>query len=92
MSAKVQISMCIPVPCSSTYTTVSINSVSGQRRPKSTCANAQADLGLRCPQTAKGSLYIGNSRQSHEQTLHCNDHLFYYRKKQLQCFFFSFNL
>ena len=33
-------------------TTVSIDSVSGQRRPRSACANAQADQGLRCPQTA----------------------------------------
>ena len=40
--------------CSSTYTTVSIDSVSGQWRPWSACANAQADLGLRCPQIAWG--------------------------------------
>ena len=38
--------------CSSTYTTVSIDSVSGQRRPRSACANAQADQGLSCPQIA----------------------------------------
>ena len=36
--------------CSSTYTTVCIDSVSGQRRPRSACANAQADLSLRCSQ------------------------------------------
>ena len=42
------------VLCSSTYTTVSIDSVSGQRRPRSACANAQADQGLRCPHIAKG--------------------------------------
>ena len=30
--------------------TVSTDSVSGQRRPRSACANAQADLGLHCPQ------------------------------------------
>ena len=38
--------------CSSTDTTISINSVSGQRRSRLACANAQADLGLRCPQIA----------------------------------------
>ena len=36
--------------CMSTYTTVSTDSVSGQRRPRSACAYAQADQGLRCPQ------------------------------------------
>ena len=38
--------------CLSTYTTVSIDSVSGWRRPRSACAYAQADLGLRCRQIA----------------------------------------
>ena len=38
--------------CSSTFIIVSIDSKSGQRRPRSACANAQADLGLRCPQIA----------------------------------------
>ena len=36
----------------STYTTLFIDSISGKRRPWSACANAQADLGLRCPQIA----------------------------------------
>ena len=36
--------------CPSTYTTVSTDSVSGQRRPRSACAYTQADQGLRCPQ------------------------------------------
>ena len=36
----------------STYTSVSIDFVSGQRRPRSACTNAQAELGLRCPQIA----------------------------------------
>ena len=31
--------------CSSTYTTLSLDSISGQRRPRSACANAQADQG-----------------------------------------------
>ena len=35
--------------CSSTYTTIYIDSVSGTCKPRSACANAQADLGLRCP-------------------------------------------
>ena len=38
--------------CSSTYITVSTDSVSGQRRPRSACAYAQTDLGLCCPQIA----------------------------------------
>ena len=33
-------------------TTISINSVCGQWRPRSACENAQADQGLRCPQIA----------------------------------------
>ena len=40
--------------CLSTYTTVSIDFVSGQRRPRSACANAQAYQGLRCPQIVSG--------------------------------------
>ena len=36
----------------STCSTISIDSVSGQRRPRSACAYAQADQGLRCPQIA----------------------------------------
>ena len=36
--------------CSSTYTTVSTDSVSVQRRPRSACAFAQAENGLRRPQ------------------------------------------
>ena len=28
---------------------MNFGSVDGQRRPRSACANAQADLGLRCP-------------------------------------------
>ena len=36
----------------STYFVVCTYSVSGQRRPRSACAYAQADQGLRCPQTA----------------------------------------
>ena len=43
------------VPCSSICTTVSIDTVSGLRRPRSACAYAQADQGLRCPQITKGS-------------------------------------
>ena len=39
----------LDILCSSTYTAVSIHSVSGKRRPISACANAQADYGLRCP-------------------------------------------
>ena len=35
--------------CLSTYITVFTDSVSGQCRPRSTCVNAQACLGLRCP-------------------------------------------
>ena len=31
------------------YSIVSKNSVSGQRSPRSDCADAQSDLGLRCP-------------------------------------------
>ena len=42
----------LDILCSLTYTTVSRDSVSGLRRPRSACANAQADLGLRCPQNA----------------------------------------
>ena len=38
--------------CLSTYTTISINSVSGQQRPRSACTFVQADLGLCCPQIA----------------------------------------
>ena len=34
------------------YTTVSIDSISGQQRSSSACANAQADHDLRCPQIA----------------------------------------
>ena len=55
-TATIQISMRIrasvqsdlKILCQSTF-----DSVSGQRRPRSACANAQADLGLRCPQIAK---------------------------------------
>ena len=42
----------LDVLCSSTYTTIFIDSVSGQWRPWSACANAQADQGLHCPQIA----------------------------------------
>ena len=35
-------------------TTVFIHSVSGQHRPRSACANAQADQGLRCSPIAQG--------------------------------------
>ena len=35
--------------CSSTFTTIYIDSVSRPCKPRSACANAQADLGLRCP-------------------------------------------
>ena len=35
------------------YITIAIDSVSGQRKPRSACANAQADQGLRCPQIAQ---------------------------------------
>ena len=31
---------------------ISIESVSRQQRPRSACANAQADQGMRCPQIA----------------------------------------
>ena len=31
------------------YSTVSNVFISGQRRPRSDCADAQSDLGLRCP-------------------------------------------
>ena len=47
--AKVQMSVGIRAVwtfCSSTYTTVSIDSVSGKRRPLPACAYAQADQGL----------------------------------------------
>ena len=36
--------------CLSEHTTVSIDSVSGQRRPRSACAYVQADKDLHCPQ------------------------------------------
>ena len=35
------------------YSIVSYDSVSGQRRPRSDCADAQSDLGLRCPHMPK---------------------------------------
>ena len=35
------------------YSTLSNDSVSGQRRPRSDCADAQSDLGLRCPHLPK---------------------------------------
>ena len=38
----------LDIICSSTYTTISIDSVSMQQA----CANKQTDLGLRCPQIA----------------------------------------
>ena len=38
---------------SSTYTTVAIDTVSRQWRPRSACAYAQADLGLYCPKIAQ---------------------------------------
>ena len=57
-TTKVQMNVRIRAYCSGysllVDTSVSIGSVSGQRRPRSACANAQADLGdllgLRCPQ------------------------------------------
>ena len=47
-------------PCSLiwTYTAVSIDSVSGQRRLRSACADAQADLSLRFLQIAYRSLFV----------------------------------
>ena len=42
----------LDILCSSTYSTVSIHSVSGQWKPRSACANVQADMGLCCPQSA----------------------------------------
>ena len=39
----------LSILCSSTYTTVAIDSVSGQQVPISACVNKQADLGLLCP-------------------------------------------
>ena len=44
----------LEILCSLTYTTVTIDSISGQRRPRSACATAQANQGLRCPKTALG--------------------------------------
>ena len=52
--ATVQSDLSILYP--STYTTVPMDSVSGQRRPWSVCAYAQADLDLRCLQIAFRSL------------------------------------
>ena len=53
-SACASVQSDLGILCTSTYTTVSIDSVSGQRRPRSACANAQADLGLRYPRIPKG--------------------------------------
>ena len=55
-NSKIQISMRIRAVWSrhsTTCTTISIDFVSGQRRPWSACANAQADQGLRCLQLGK---------------------------------------
>ena len=54
-TAKVQMSVIfmqsdLDVLCSSAYITVYLNSVSGQQRPGSACANAQADQCLCCRQ------------------------------------------
>ena len=41
----------------SIYFTESNNSLSGQRRPRSDCAHAQSDLGLRCPFTLQKNIF-----------------------------------
>ena len=46
----------LDILCSSTHTTISIHSASGQRRPRSACANAQADQGLLVRKLHKGHL------------------------------------
>ena len=43
----------LDILCLSSYTTVAVDSVSGQQRPRSACANVQADQGLCCPQFAE---------------------------------------
>ena len=61
-TAKVQISVRIRAVWSghysSIYTTVSINSLSRQRRPRSACENAQTDPDPRCLQIAFGTLCV----------------------------------
>ena len=42
----------LDILCSSIDTNVSVDSISKQRSPRSACAFAQSDQGLRCSQTA----------------------------------------
>ena len=43
------------------YSTASSVYVRGQRRPRSDCADAQSDLGLRCPHMPRSSFSLGAS-------------------------------
>ena len=43
------------------HSIVSDDSVSGQRRPRSDCADAQADLGLRCPHMPEDAFSHGEA-------------------------------
>ena len=46
---------------------VSNDSVRVQRRPGSDCADAQADLGLRCPQMPEDTFSHGAANRTHDQ-------------------------
>ena len=52
-----------PGLCSSLiHSMVFIDSVSGRRRPRSDCANAQSDLGLRCPHMPEDTFSHGAAK------------------------------
>ena len=53
--AKAHQSICSPF----IHSVVSSDSVSGQQRPRSDCADAQSDLGLRCPHMLEDSFLHG---------------------------------
>ena len=55
--AKSHLGICSPL----IHYIVSIDSVSGKRRPRSDCANAQPDLGLRCPHMPEGTFSHGEA-------------------------------
>ena len=44
----------LDILCLLTYTTISNDSVRGQRRPRSVCMNVQVEPGPHCPQITKG--------------------------------------
>ena len=55
----------LDILCLSTYTTISIDSVSGQHRHRFACLNVQADISLCCLQIASGffSCFTSNAKE-----------------------------